>query len=144
MLGTSTLYCTCPSRVPVLGKLLAHLKARLASTKWPRKAAADGSKFPAEGHDPQLHGAPQVTQTRDTRGKPAPGIQGEELPPTFKKHVIAKSKHVLPLFRTAVKARAPGRPAGLAQEQRRQCGTRQTSPHGEGAVRGHWSSIPGS
>lgn len=51
--------------------------------------------------------------------------------------MIAKSKHVLPLFTTVIKARAAGRPAGLAQEQRRQCGTRQTSPHGEGALERH-------
>lgn len=51
--------------------------------------------------------------------------------------MIAKSKHVLPLFTTAVKARAPGRPAGLAREQRRQCGTRQTSLRGEGALERH-------
>lgn len=50
-IGTSTLYRTCPSHLPLLGKLLAHLKARLASMKWPRKVVANGSKFPAEGHD---------------------------------------------------------------------------------------------
>lgn len=51
--------------------------------------------------------------------------------------MIAKSKSVLPLFTTAIKARAPGRPAGLAQEQRWQCGTWQTSPHGDRALEQH-------
>ena len=139
-LGTSTLYRMCPPRMPVLGKLLAHLEARLASTKQPRKAAANGLKFPAEGHDPWS--PPSHTNQRHCWGKQALGIQGEELPPSLKKHVIAKSKHVLHLFTTAIKARAPGRPAGLAQEQRRQCGTRQTSPHGEEASERHsWELV---
>ena len=75
--------CPCPLRVPVLGKLLAHLKARLASTTWPRKVAADGSQFPAEGHHPGSTEPPQVTKTGDMEGKPSPGIQGEELPPSL-------------------------------------------------------------
>lgn len=137
MQGTSTLYRTCPSHLPVLGKLLDHLKARLASTEQPRKVAADRSKFPAEDHNLSSMEHRKSHKPETLGEKAALGIQGEELPPSLKKHAIAKSKHVLPLFTTAVKARAPGRPAGLAQEQTRQCGTRQTSPRGEGALERH-------
>lgn len=134
MPGTSTLYHTCPSHVPVLGKFLAHLKARLASTKLPRKVAADGSKLPAEGHSPGCMEPPSHTNQRQWGNQ---GIRGEELPPSLKQHGTANSKHVLPLLTTAVKARAPGRPAGLAQGQRWQRGTRQTSPCGEGVLERH-------
>lgn len=58
--------------------------------------------------------------------------------PTLFKKIHDRQKQTHPaLFTTAAKARAPGRTAGLAQEQRRQCRTRQTSPRSEGALEQH-------
>lgn len=64
------------SHVPVLGKLLAHPKARLGCTKQPRKAA--------EGYDPGPMELLRSHKPETSGGKPVPGIQGEELPPSYK------------------------------------------------------------
>lgn len=105
--------------------------------KQSKKTAAVKPKVVDEDHDPSSTESPQVTETRDITGEISPGNSSRGTPTLFKKiHDRQKQTHPA-LFTTAAKARAPGRTAGLAQEQRRQCRTRQTSPRSEGALEQH-------
>lgn len=70
-------------------------------------------------------------------GEISPGNSSRGTPTHFKK-ICDRQKQTHPaLFTRAAEARAPGRTAGLAQEQRRPCRTRQTSPRSEGALEQH-------
>lgn len=126
--------------MPALGKLLAHLKAKLASRKQSKKTAVVKSKVLDEDHNPSSMESPKSQKPETSQGKSAPGIQEEELPPSLKKYVIGKSKHILP---SSQQPQRPELQAGQLAWRRSRDGSAGPGKHPH-AVRGPWSSIPGS
>lgn len=108
--------------------------------KQAKKTAAIKSKVLDEDHDPSSMESPKSQKPETSWGKSALEIQAEELPPSLKKYVIGKSKHILP---SSQEPQRPELQAGQLVWHRSRDGRAGPGKHPH-AVRGPWSSIPGS
>lgn len=106
----------------------------------PRKQLLSSQKVPDEDHDPISMESPKSQKPETSWGKSASGIQAEELPPSLKKYMIGKSKHILP---SSQQPQRPELQAGQLAWHRSRDGSAGPGKHPH-AVRGPWSSIPGS